>query len=94
MARKSRYMGYKNAARTMRNAPEVPKRGTAHESIRQRLARKKQVDNQLSFDDYQLKQVDVRLKLMDGPSYYSQTPLQNPADAAMVMRYVLKELDR
>lgn len=97
MARKSRYMGYKNAARTMRNAPEVPKRGTAHESIRQRLmrlARKKQVDNQLSFDDYQLKQVDVRLKLMDGPSYYSQTPLQNPADAAMVMRDVLKELDR
>lgn len=54
MARKSRYMGYQNAARTMRNAPEVPKRGTAHESIRQRLmrlARKKQMDNQLSFDD-------------------------------------------
>ena len=37
MARKSRYMGYKNAARTMRNAPEVPKRETAHESIRQWL---------------------------------------------------------
>lgn len=31
---------------------------------------------------------------MDGPSCYSQTPLQNPADAAMVMRDVLKELDR
>ncbi len=58
------------------------------------MARKRQTDNQLSFDDYQLKQVDVRLKLMDGPSYYSQTPLQNPADAAMVMRDVLKELDR
>lgn len=58
------------------------------------MARKKQTDNQFSFDDYQLKQVDVRLKLMDGPSYYSQTPLQNPADAAMVMRDVLKELDR
>lgn len=59
-----------------------------------RMARKKQTDNQYSFDDYQLKQVDVRLKLMDGPSYYSQTPLSNPADAAMVMRDVLKELDR
>lgn len=58
------------------------------------MARKKQTDNQYSFDDYQLKQVDVRLKLMDGPSYYSQTPLSNPADAAMVMRDVLKELDR
>ncbi|EHO15818.1 hypothetical protein HMPREF9623_01729 [Stomatobaculum longum] len=58
------------------------------------MARKKQTDNQFSFDDYQLKQVDVRLKLMDGPSYYSQTPLQNPADAAMVMRDVMKELDR
>lgn len=58
------------------------------------MARKKQTDNQFSFDDYQLKQVDVRLKLMDGPSYYSRTPLQNPADAAMVMRDVLKELDR
>jgi len=58
------------------------------------MARTRQTDNQLSFDDYQLKQVDVRLKLMDGPSYYSQTPLQNPADAAMVMRDVLKELDR
>ena len=59
-----------------------------------RMARRKQTDNQLSFGDYQLKQVDVRLKLMDGPSYYSQTPLQNPADAAMVMRDVLKALDR
>ena len=58
------------------------------------MARKKQTDNQFSFDDYQLRQVDVRLKLMDGLSYYSQTPLQNPADAAMVMRDVMKELDR
>lgn len=41
MARKSRYMGYQNAVKTMRNAPEVPKRGSAHESIRQRLMRLK-----------------------------------------------------
>lgn len=41
MARKSRYMGYQNAVKTMGNAPEVPKRGSAHESIRQRLMRLK-----------------------------------------------------
>ncbi len=29
MARKSRYIGYQNALKTMRNAPEVSKRGTA-----------------------------------------------------------------
>jgi antirestriction protein ArdC len=58
------------------------------------MARKKQTDNQFSFDDYQLKQVDVRLKLMDGPSYYSKTPILNASDAVDVMRDVLKELDR
>jgi antirestriction protein ArdC len=58
------------------------------------MTRKKQTDNQFSFDDYQLKQVDVRLKLMDGPSYYSKTPILNASDAVDVMRDVLKELDR
>ena len=58
------------------------------------MARMKQTDNQFSFDDYQLKQVDVRLKLMDGPSYYSKTPILNASDAVDVMRDVLKELDR
>ena len=58
------------------------------------MARKKQTDNQFSFDDYQLKQVDVRLKLMDGPAYYSKTPILNASDAVDVMRDVLKELDR
>lgn len=58
------------------------------------MAGKKQPDNQLSFDDYQLKQVDVRLKLMDGPTYYSKTPILNASDAVDVMRDVLKELDR
>ena len=28
-------------------------------------------EGQYSVDDYQMKQVDVRLKLMDGPAYYS-----------------------
>ena len=58
------------------------------------MAGKKQTDNQLSFDDYQLKQVDVRLKLMDGSAYYSKTPILNASDAVDVMRDVLKELDR
>lgn len=58
------------------------------------MERKKQTDNQFSFDDYQLKQVDVRLKLMDGPAYYSKTPILNASDAVDVMRDVLKELDR
>lgn len=58
------------------------------------MARKKQTDNQLSFDDYQLRQVDIRLKLMDGPAYYSKTPILNASDAVDVMQDVLKELDR
>lgn len=41
MARKSRYMGYQNGVKTMRNAPEVPKWGSGHESICQRLMRLK-----------------------------------------------------
>ena len=41
MARKSRYMGYQNAVKTMRNAPEVTKRESGHESIHQRLLRLK-----------------------------------------------------
>lgn len=55
---------------------------------------RKNVSGQLELGDYQLKAVDVRLKLMDGPTYYSQTPISTPADAAQVMRDVLKGLDR
>ncbi len=51
-------------------------------------------EGQYSVDDYQMKQVDVRLKLMDGPAYYSKTPLSRPADAARVMCDVMKDLDR
>ena len=59
-----------------------------------RMAQRKDTEGQLSLDDYQLKQVDVRLKLMDGPAYYSTTPLTTPETAAMVMRDVMKDLDR
>jgi DNA-binding phage protein len=31
---------------------------------------------------------------MEGPSYYSQTPLTSPEGAALVMRDILRELDR
>ena len=58
------------------------------------MPRKKETAGQYSMDDYRLKQVDIRLKLMEGPSYYSQIPLTSPEGAAAVMRDVLKELDR
>lgn len=58
------------------------------------MPRKKETAGQYSMDDYRLKQVDIRLKLMEGPSYYSQTPLTSPEGATAVMRDVLKELDR
>ncbi len=42
MARKSRYMGYQNAVKHMRNVPEALKRGSGRESICQRLMRLKE----------------------------------------------------
>ena len=45
------------------------------------MPRKKGTAGQYSMDDYRLKQVDIRLKLMEGPSYYSQTPLTSPEGA-------------
>lgn len=42
MARKSRYMGYQNAVKHMRNVPEELKRGSGRESICQRLMRLKE----------------------------------------------------
>lgn len=38
------------------------------------MPRKKETAGRYSMDDYRLKQVDIRLKLMEGPSCYSQTP--------------------
>ena len=47
------------------------------------------------FDDkHLLKQVDVRLRLQDGPAYYSKESLNSPEIAVDVMREVLRELDR
>ena len=58
------------------------------------LFQKKETDGQHYMDDYRLKEVDIRLKLMDGTSYYSETPILKASDAVNVMRDVLKELDR
>lgn len=49
---------------------------------------------QYELNDYKLQQVDVRLRLQDGPAYYSNKPIENMRDAVDVMRDVLKELDR
>lgn len=55
---------------------------------------RKETEGQLSFGDYELKQVNVRLKLSDGPSYYSKTPLSTPEDAVRVMKDILQQMDR
>ena len=54
----------------------------------------KKIKGQYSMDDYKLQQVDVRLRLQDGPAYYSDKPIDNPKDAVDVMKDVMKELDR
>lgn len=49
---------------------------------------------QYALDDYQLKQVDVRLKLSDNRTYYSANPIIDPDDAVLFMSEILKDLDR
>lgn len=49
---------------------------------------------QYELSDYKLQQVDVRLRLQDGPAYYSQRPIDNVRDAVDILKNVLKELDR
>ena len=55
---------------------------------------KTQYPGQQSLDDYQLKEVNVRLCLREGPALYSPVSLSNPEAAVDVMRDVLKDLDR
>ena len=54
----------------------------------------KQTEGQLSFENYELKQVEVRLKLRDAPSLYSQEPLSSPQKAVDVMAKMMADLDR
>lgn len=58
------------------------------------MARGKTTDGQYKLDDYKLQQVDVRLRLQDGPAYYSNRPIEKPQDAVDIFRDVLKDLDR
>lgn len=49
---------------------------------------------QYELNDYRLQQVNVRLRLQDGPAYYSNHPIDNVHDAVDILKDVLKELDR
>ena len=45
-------------------------------------------------NEYGLKEVSVRLRLSDEKTYYGSRPLDGPAAAAVLLRDLLKELDR
>lgn len=49
---------------------------------------------QMSLNDYELKEVSVRLVLKETGGLYSSSPIRDPADAAKVLADVMKELDR
>ena len=49
---------------------------------------------QYMLSDYQLKQVDVRLKLSDNRTYYSEDPITDADSAVRFMAGILKDLDR
>lgn len=49
---------------------------------------------QMSFQDYQLKEVAVRLVLNESAGLYSATPLSSPSDAVNVMGDLLRGSDR
>ena len=53
------------------------------------------IDNEGIYDDkHLLKQVEVRLRLQEGPAYYSKETLDTPESAVNIMREVLRGLDR
>jgi len=49
---------------------------------------------QLSLNDYELKEVSVRLVLKESGGLYSSTPIREAGDAARVLADVMRELDR
>ena len=51
-------------------------------------------ERQYMLSDYQLKQVDVRLKLSDNRTYYSENPITDADSAVLFMADILKDLDR
>ena len=49
---------------------------------------------QYSLSDYRLDQVEVRLKLSESRSYYSESPITDADSAVLFMADILKDLDR
>jgi DNA repair protein RadC len=49
---------------------------------------------QLSFNDYHLKEVSVKLVLNESPGIYSSTPIRSAQDAVDALADVMRELDR
>ena len=49
---------------------------------------------QYMLSDYQLKQVEVRLKLSDNRTYYSEKPITDADSAVLFMADILRDLDR
>ena len=49
---------------------------------------------QYSLSDYQLNQIDVRLKLSESRTYYSESPITDADSAVRFMADILKDLDR
>ncbi len=61
------------------------------------MGRRKKISEglkQYELNDYKLQQVDVRLRLLDGPAYYSTHPIEDAADAIELLKDFLKDLDR
>lgn len=54
----------------------------------------KKNSNQLSISDYELKEVNVRLCLKEGNAYYSKESMDNPRAAILIMKDILKYMDR
>ena len=55
---------------------------------------KRETEGQLSFADYSLTEVRVRLKLTEGETLYSAKPIDCPDAATRLMAGMLSEMDR
>lgn len=55
---------------------------------------KRETEGQLSFADYSLNEVRVRLKLTEGETLYSTKPIDCPDAATQLMAGMLSEMDR
>ena len=56
--------------------------------------KKTQTNGQMSLDEYQMKELNVRLVLQEDPGLYSTTPIQSAQDAVNVMGELLRGSDR